>query len=244
MIGLQTTCNTSKGPPNWNSTWKCQFPFQYNEKVFNECIDGENNGERFSWCSTKVEGENRSHVKGNWGYCSQQCSCKTVGGPKDSWQVGDRCQFPFMYNGIEYNGCVEYDIKQNDSTRKGKRRSWCSTEVHTQNRSHIHRRWGKCSLGCPIQTSVKPSSCNKTEPTIIKCGECRFPFVLKTNGTKIYSCISLHKNKESENLGYWCPTQLDRHMRPEKRKWSHCDEKCGGDNNFGKKIFRLLFHRL
>ena len=237
MPGLRTTCNTTGGPLNWDSGWKCQFPFQYNGKVFNECIDGENNGESFSWCSTKVEGENRVHVKKNWGYCSPDCSCTTVGGPKNSWKIGDSCQFPFMYNGIEYNGCVEYDLEQYKDRNNRKKGAWCSTEVHRQNRSHIHRRWGKCSLGCPIQTTIKKSTCNQTEQTAKTCGECQFPFVLKPNGTKIHNCISVSKHKYLEDSCYWCPTQLDDHMLPIKRKWVLCDKNCTGYHLSGKNFF-------
>lgn len=229
-----STCNTTGGPTNWSDQWKCQFPFQYNGKLFNECIDGDIDGKWFSWCSTKVRGENRAHVNGNWAYCSQECSCKTVGGPKDSWRVKDRCQFPFTYLGKEYNGCVEYDQKPNELTTKRKKGSWCSTEVHKHNRSHIHGRWGKCSFGCPIQASIKVSPCNETKLSTKKCGNCKFPFVLETNGTKIYNCISVKENNDLHDQRHWCPTQLDIHMRPIRRKWKLCDRKCTGFNASGK----------
>ena len=242
MLGLPTTCNTTGGPSDWNDQWKCQFPFQYNGKIFNECIDGENNGKWFSWCSTKVLGEDRVHVNGNWAYCSQECSCKTVGGPKDSWKIGDRCQFPFTYLGEEYNGCIEYGLKQNESVTNRKRSAWCSTEVHGHNRSHIHGHWGKCSLGCPIQASIRSSSSNETDLQMKKCGECRFPFVLETNGTKIYDCISVNENENLHNLGYWCPSQLDENMRPIKRKWKLCDKNCTSFNNSGNIFLSISSH--
>ena len=128
---MLNTCKTIRGPEGWNGKWKCQFPFQYDGEIFMECINGKRrNGESFSWCSTKVEGEDRTHVNGHWGICSRDCSCKTVGGSK-YWKVEDNCQFPFAYSGKEYHGCIEYALQEKDrSSGHGPKGSWCSTEVH------------------------------------------------------------------------------------------------------------------
>ena len=172
MLGTHT-CKTIDGPTGWNDTWTCQFPFSYSGNVVTECIDGEKiDGELYSWCSTKVEGENRTHVELNWGICSTDCTCTTVAGP-EGWKKGDTCQFPFEYSGEEYKGCVEQYSKENIKSQKRVTSSWCSTEVHFSNRSHIKGRWGKCSTGCPIQPSKHNLPCiesiNETEQAYVLC---------------------------------------------------------------------------
>ena len=167
------TCRTSSGPDGWNSTWKCQFPFQYRNEVYTECKEINRNETNVSWCSTKVTGHQRNHTNTNWGYCSPECKCKTVDGYKGIWKEGDRCQFPFRYSGKEYNGCIVYETKGNDVKSNVTRVAWCSTKVHPGNRSHIHRHWGYCSEDCPVEKMAKKLKCeNGFTQLNEKCKKC------------------------------------------------------------------------
>ena len=126
---LNKTCNTISGPIGWNTHWKCQFPFWYNGKEYKECVETKvkrgYHETTFSWCSTKVFRNNKSHINGNWGECPKDCDCTTMGGPESFWNPNTKCQFPFMYSGKEYNGCIQYEIEG------GEKGLWCSTKVHT-----------------------------------------------------------------------------------------------------------------
>ena len=157
------TCKTIGGPSGWNDTWTFQFPFSYSGDVLTEFANSKgDNDVLYSWCSTKVEGENRAHVGRNWGICSTECACTTIGGPK-GWRAGDKCQFPFKCLEDVHNGCVEeYSIK-NTKAKVRTKGSWCSTKVHSANRSHIKGHWGKCSTGCPIQARKHILPCNGSQ---------------------------------------------------------------------------------
>lgn len=60
--------------------------------------------------------------------------CKTIG------SEGEACVFPFIYEGIEYDGCT--------STHAAEGAVWCATQVN-QNGTVIEGKWGDCSEGCP-----------------------------------------------------------------------------------------------
>ena len=66
--------------------------------------------------------------------------CVTVGGAK----IGASCVFPFIFMGVEYNGCTTID---GDST------PWCSTLVDD---AGVHVRgigaWGYCGPKCKLHT--------------------------------------------------------------------------------------------
>ena len=66
---------------------KCQFPFVYDGKTFNGCIDFtvKSNGEKRSvkpWCSTNVTEITGEHIKsqGYFGDCDNTPQCPNVGG--------------------------------------------------------------------------------------------------------------------------------------------------------------------
>ena len=85
--------------------------------------------------------------------------CITSGGPS----TGKQCLFPFIYNGITYNRCIEI----------GNQKSWCSTAV-TPDRRHIPRigGWGYCRPNClttKSTCSTKQWWC--TEDTSVIIGE-------------------------------------------------------------------------
>ena len=60
-LGRPGKCKTKKGKT-------CQFPFIYEKKRYDKCI---NEDEKF-WCSTKVNAANE-HVKGEFGWCAKGC---------------------------------------------------------------------------------------------------------------------------------------------------------------------------
>ena len=66
---------------------QCQFPFKYDGKTFNGCIDFtvKKNGNHRPvkpWCSTKVNELTREHIrgKGYFGDCDNTPQCPNVGG--------------------------------------------------------------------------------------------------------------------------------------------------------------------
>ena len=62
--------------------------------------------------------------------------CKTNGGPYPN----ETCEFPFIFGGKTYNGCVDFHGNFNTT--------WCSILVDDQN-VHIKGMWGYCGVGCP-----------------------------------------------------------------------------------------------
>ena len=66
----QPDCITNSGP---SSGKKCIFPFIYRGDTYTKCIRINGQSDR-SWCSTKVDSNNR-HIggEGNWGYCDDNC---------------------------------------------------------------------------------------------------------------------------------------------------------------------------
>ena len=50
---------------------------------------------------------------------------------------GEKCVFPFRYNGTNYHGC----------TRDGASHAWCATSVDVN--GNVGGHWGLCKAGCP-----------------------------------------------------------------------------------------------
>ena len=233
---MSSTCNTISGPSGWSSKWHCQFPFRYLGEIFTECVDTEKDETAFSWCSTKVMGKNRTHVKGHWGQCSPQCKCKTLGGPKD-WKIGDKCKFPFEYSGNLYNGCIEYDIVDEYGNTPEQKGSWCSTKVHSSNQSHIHGYWAHCAKECPIERMGENGPCTTSLNSAKACGQCKFPFVMEIGGKMKNGCVVLPDLDLTKSHELWCPVQLDEHMRPRDKYWRLCTDDCTKNKNVSGQLF-------
>lgn len=101
------------------------FLFQQG-KLYDDCITDDNDG--VLWCSTTAVYE------GSWINCYETGVVYTEGGTGN----GQRCVFPFTYNGVSYNTCIRDDHD----------RPWCST---TQEYAGY---WGNC-IGM-----VKSSPCD------------------------------------------------------------------------------------
>ena len=61
-------CLTVRGPRLGE---KCQFPFIFGGKTYNECTNDIDVDGQF-WCSVRVDSERR-HISGQWGYCDPSC---------------------------------------------------------------------------------------------------------------------------------------------------------------------------
>ena len=85
--------------------------------------------------------------------------CLTVAGPKS----GMRCIFPFVADGVSYNGCTKHGIEDTEYM------PWCSTKVDDYGK-HIKGNWGDCSSECPVDNTCK----------------CHFPF--NYEGNTYYTC--------------------------------------------------------
>ena len=66
-------------------------------------------------------------------------SCRTVGGQRrvSNPEPDQPCNFPFIWNGISHNSCI------NDADG-----NWCSTHVNRRG-EYIDKKWGICSSTCP-----------------------------------------------------------------------------------------------
>ena len=70
--------------------------------------------------------------------------CFTRSGP----ETGEKCAFPFTYQGETYETCTEVDDDQ----------LWCSTEVD-HNGVHVRGKWGYCDNECNLgKTLIFPVS--------------------------------------------------------------------------------------
>jgi superfamily II DNA or RNA helicase len=123
---------------------KCLFPFKYQNKLYNQCVDGKS-GE---WCATSL---NRNKTSKTWAYCptSKKSAKKKIFKKSDNDILANdmdkygikrtskkisfgKCQFPFRYQNKLYYQCVE-----------GTSGNWCATSLNTNKTS---KTWGYCNL--------------------------------------------------------------------------------------------------
>jgi len=115
VVTTTTTTTTTAAPSSegckGTNGLACNFPFTYYGVTYNSCMEYYGN----DWCTTDS----------GWSICSSSCknndatSCQTTG--------GESCNFPFSYQGVTYNSCMEYYGN-----------NWCTTDSG----------WGICSNSC------------------------------------------------------------------------------------------------
>jgi len=147
-------CDTDDGT-------SCVFPFTYKGFEYSGCSDVGNDG--VAWCATTANYDEDKQ----WGLCSSEtcpiqkakphATCVTDGTTyrvdvedDDSVAAGTSCVFPFIYRGIEYQGCTEdyYDGVP-----------WCATTAnYDEDEEH---RWGVCdqseAAACPMVEPLDPT---------------------------------------------------------------------------------------
>jgi len=97
-------------------------------------------------------------------------NCKNIGPPPrktPSCQTtkGEKCIFPFTYNGVAYERCTQADHSV----------PWCSTKTDFKG-THVSGKWGECSSSClqgaPPNQPVSPSP-RPLKQTNLLSGQCK-----------------------------------------------------------------------
>lgn len=205
----------------------CQFPFIYEDTEYDGCIYWDMD---YFWCSTEND-ENGVTLANKWGFCSNACpkhahaqtqdsllapgeenGCVTDGGP----HTGEPCLFPFSYQGLRSNGCIQSGEA-----------AWCST-LNDAAGEHIEPNWGFCSADCPVDpdpqavdtgSTTSDDTCHTVEETI-ENQICHFPFVY--NGKKYNGCTDIGE----EEGNYWCYYQVDEFNNGVSGLWGYCSPSC------------------
>ena len=106
------------------------------------------------------------------------------------------CSFPFVIDGISYNGCTMHGIEDTEYM------PWCSTKVDDDGK-HTKGNWGDCSSECPVDQTCK----------------CIFPF-------KFYGKVHNKCTMEGSPNGMpWCAIEVDAHGCA-TLDWSICSHEC------------------
>jgi len=123
--------------------------------------------------------------------------------------AGERCVFPFKYNGKEYHKCTS----DNSPT------PWCSTLVDN-NGTTVTNRWGDCDTDtCPVEDDkLVCTTVGGPSPNL----PCIFPF--KHNGVTYNSCTTATLGKS------WCSTETytDGRHKQGQGKYGLCSSTCPG----------------
>merc|ERR1719222_1271740 len=103
--------------------------------------------------------------------------------------TGDKCVFPFTYQGVEYYRCTYADSPT----------PWCATQVDSTG-VVVTNKWGDCDTGslssCQPETISLPSCTTQSGPYPNQA--CVFPF--RYNGVTYTSCTTQDKSDA------WCST--------------------------------------
>ena len=108
--------------------------------------------------------------------------CITEDGPTTG---GKACIFPFVFDGVEYDGCPPYPADASET--------WCSTEVDSYG-NHVagEGEFGYCSEDCPKYTEETDDvDCNECVNEFSESGgcECLWQFLLDHSACNVAELI-------------------------------------------------------
>jgi superfamily II DNA or RNA helicase len=198
---------------------KCIFPFRYQNKLYDQCVDGKTG----KWCATSL---NKNKTSKTWAYCptSKKSSKKKITKKSDNDILANdidkfgikrtakkiaagKCQFPFRYQHKLYYQCVD-----------GKSGKWCATSLNTNKTA---KSWGYCNQVLPKKSKKKLKNdtiiiVNKHQNTIVKKSKNNMENLSKFSNTQdlslldsldktvldklIKKCISLLRQRRGNRL--------------------------------------------
>jgi hypothetical protein len=120
--------------------------------------------------------------QGNTETCCGRVEIPTFGGTAG----GEKCAFPFEFEGVEYDGCIMGKLGQ----------PWCATRPGDFN---THGKWGNCKFPCVIAIGARTYGGNAHGAS------CVFPFTY--DGVQYYGCTSVGQDP------LWCATELGEPYR-------------------------------
>merc|ERR1712013_270265 len=125
--------------------------------------------------------------------------------------TGDKCVFPFSYQGVEYYRCTYADSPT----------PWCATQVDSAG-VVVTNKWGDCDTGslssCQPETISLPSCTTQSGPYPDQA--CVFPF--RYNGVTYTSCTTQDKSQA------WCSTKTTLAGTHVPGYYGYCPSSCPG----------------
>ena len=125
--------------------------------------------------------------------------------------TGDKCVFPFTYQGAEYYRCTYADSPTH----------WCATEVDSAG-VVVTNKWGDCDTGslssCEPETISVPTCTTESGPYPDEA--CVFPF--RYNGVTYTSCTTQDKDQA------WCSTKTTLAGTHTPGFYGYCPSTCPG----------------
>lgn len=106
---------------------------------------------------------------------------------------GNRCQFPFIYKGKQFDKCTNFDTSNGAA--------WCAYEVQ-DDRNAVPGKWEDCDTSVCVSEDI----CQVVSGPA-KGNSCKFPF--KFRG-KTYNSCAPYMWKGDHYGKYWCSTKTDR----------------------------------
>ena len=129
--------------------------------------------------------------------------CKTNAGGK----IGQDCVFPFISNGIYFNGCTDVGVHKGNY--------WCATQVDA-NGKEIPGHWGYCTYTCPTASLEDIGMCTASFGNVVN-QKCIFPF--KFQEKEYFGCTD-----DADDDGHWCATLVDSDNV--MLEWGYCSQFC------------------
>ena len=199
----------------------CIFPFKYEGKWYNGCMDTPNkhHGVNYKVCATSLAPDGTLN---ELSYCGPECrsagpaaQCVKATG---SGAKGNRCVFPYYNNRKHYSMCHEHPYQG---------RHLCATGVNLRDMTPYQ--WGYCD---PKQDSY---SCPKKECITVGGADlgqtCKFPFRNKWTRELHWGCTTASLEgyvgqKETIPSALWCATETTNDDEMVSGKWGFCSNKC------------------